>query len=110
LHYVRRAVGEGVLSAVQQAKRRALASTTRGQALPDLRLRVRGQDEALPEVRGGAEMTKRATELEWLKWFYGNADFGPGDGDVRYELKRLFERETGKKLPSRYDDSDEDDQ
>jgi hypothetical protein len=55
-------------------------------------------------------MTKRATELEWLKWFYGNADFGPGDGDVRYELKRLFERETGKKLPSRYDDSDEDDQ
>jgi hypothetical protein len=41
----------------------------------------------------------RATELEWLKWFACNADFGPADGDVRELMQRAFMRETGKNLP-----------
>lgn len=47
---------------------------------------------------------EKATELEWLKWFYCEADFGPADSDVRYYLKERFEKETGKKLPKGYDE------
>ena len=41
----------------------------------------------------------RATELEWLRWFARNADFGPADGDVRQSLKEQFMEETAKNLP-----------
>ena len=41
----------------------------------------------------------RATELEYLKWFRINADFGPGDGDVQDAMSERFIRETGKDLP-----------
>lgn len=44
----------------------------------------------------------RATELEWLKFFHREADFGPGDGDVRECIKEAFKRETGKKMPLGY--------
>lgn len=44
-------------------------------------------------------MKERATELEWLTYFYQNADFGPADGDVRDSLKEYFVRERGKNLP-----------
>ena len=47
---------------------------------------------------------EEATELEYLKWFRINADFGPADGDVRYEMHRQFEKETGKKVPHGWDD------
>jgi hypothetical protein len=49
---------------------------------------------------------KRASELEWLKWFYSHADFGPADGDVRSQLKEKFTTETGKELPAGYDDKE----
>lgn len=45
---------------------------------------------------------EQATELEYLQWFYSNADFGPADSDVRYYMKKDFVRETGKSLPNGY--------
>jgi len=45
---------------------------------------------------------KRATKLEWLKWFYQNADFGPADSDVREHLKQRFMAKTEKNLPEGY--------
>lgn len=45
------------------------------------------------------EKKERATELEYLKWFRQNADFGPGDGDVQDAMNQQFMQETGKLLP-----------
>lgn len=45
-----------------------------------------------------------ATELEWLMYFYQNADFGPADSDVRWSIKESFEKETGKSLPEGYNE------
>ena len=42
---------------------------------------------------------ERATELEYLRWFRRNADFGPADGDVKDFLNRRFMKDTGKNLP-----------
>jgi len=42
---------------------------------------------------------KRASELEYLKWFRINADFGPADGDVKDAMDAQFMDETGKNLP-----------
>ena len=44
-------------------------------------------------------MKKRATELEYLKWFRINADFGPADGAVIDYMNARFMEETGKNLP-----------
>jgi hypothetical protein len=44
-------------------------------------------------------MKERATELEWLKFFYHEADFGPADGDVRDYIQRKFKETTGKNMP-----------
>lgn len=41
----------------------------------------------------------RATELEYLKWFRVNADFGPADGDAQDEMSERFMRATGRNLP-----------
>lgn len=48
-------------------------------------------------------MLERATELEYLKFFYSWADFGPADGDVRDYMNQRFIKETGKALPEGYD-------
>lgn len=45
---------------------------------------------------------ERAGELEYLKWFYDVADFGPADGDVRYYMNERFMDSTGKNLPEGY--------
>jgi len=45
---------------------------------------------------------EESTELEYLKWFHQMADFGPSDGDVRIHLQEMFERETGKRVPSNW--------
>ena len=45
---------------------------------------------------------EKATELEYLQWFYENADFGPADDDVRDILNEAFVDETGKQLPKGY--------
>ena len=42
---------------------------------------------------------ERATELEYLRWFHINADFGPADGDVRDAMAEDFIASTGKDLP-----------
>jgi hypothetical protein len=44
-------------------------------------------------------MRERATELEYLKWFRLEADFGPADSDVKADLNQRFMQETGKNLP-----------
>ena len=41
-------------------------------------------------------------ELEFLTWFYINADFGPADGDVRSYLREQYEDQTGKQVPPGY--------
>lgn len=43
-----------------------------------------------------------ATELEWLRWFAKEADFGPADSDVHYILENKFEKQTGKKVPKEW--------
>jgi hypothetical protein len=42
---------------------------------------------------------EKATELEWLEFFYDMADFGPADGDVRWMIKQEFKKQIGKALP-----------
>ena len=44
-------------------------------------------------------MKERATEIEYLRWFRINADFGPADGDVKDILDNEFMDETGKNIP-----------
>lgn len=44
-------------------------------------------------------MRDRATELEYLKWFRIEADFGPNDSDVKDYMDKRFMEETGKDLP-----------
>lgn len=46
-----------------------------------------------------SDTKERATEIEWLRWFAQNADFGPAHGDVFEILQRAFMRSTGKLLP-----------
>lgn len=42
---------------------------------------------------------KVATELEYLRWFFGNADFGPADSDVRMIMNENFTEKTGMAVP-----------
>jgi hypothetical protein len=51
-------------------------------------------------------MLEKATELEYLKWFYSYADFGPAEGDVRNYMNQLFTKKTGKALPEGYERED----
>lgn len=46
---------------------------------------------------------KRASELEYLRYFFEQADFGPADGDVRFLIAEQFTKKTGKKLPKGYE-------
>lgn len=41
----------------------------------------------------------RATELEYLRWMWSWADFGPADSDVREAMKARFIEEEGKIPP-----------
>ena len=45
---------------------------------------------------------EEATVLEYLKWFWQEADFGPADMDVRAALDERFKQETGKAIPKAY--------
>jgi len=49
------------------------------------------------------ETKEKATELEYLKFFYLNADFGPAHGDAVYYMNEAFKKETGKELPAGYE-------
>ncbi len=48
------------------------------------------------------EEIPEATELEYLKWFRINADFGPADGDVQSYMDERFEEKTGKRVPKNW--------
>ena len=54
-----------------------------------------------------ARKPKVASELEYLKWFRVNADFGPADGDIQTMMNEQFERLTGKRLPPGWDCCDD---
>lgn len=41
-------------------------------------------------------------ELQYLRWFYQNADFGPADSDVREWLNEKYTNETGNPVPEGY--------
>lgn len=47
-----------------------------------------------------------ATELEYLQFFHGCADFGPADSDVRNIINEEFMKVTGKTLPYGYRDEE----
>ncbi len=47
---------------------------------------------------------EQAEELEFLQWFYANADFGPADSDVRNTMKQEFISAKRKTLPNGYDE------
>ncbi len=49
----------------------------------------------------------RATELEYLKWFRVNADFGPADSDVKLCMDERFMDVTGKNLPEGWNVGDD---
>lgn len=46
---------------------------------------------------------ERASELEWLQWFYSTCDFGPAHEDVIMLLQKKFTEETGKAIPEGYE-------
>ena len=43
---------------------------------------------------------EEATELEYLRWFAQNSDFGPADEDVVRWMQDNFREQTGKEVPS----------
>lgn len=45
---------------------------------------------------------EQKAELDFLTWFYVNADFGPADEDVRSYLREQYEDQTGKPVPPGY--------
>ena len=47
---------------------------------------------------------EKATELEYLQWFYAECDFGPAHEDVIHYMNEQFRIETGQDLPEGYDD------
>lgn len=42
-------------------------------------------------------------ELEFLRWFYCECDFGPAHGDVIYSMNEQYTEETGKPIPEGYE-------
>lgn len=49
-------------------------------------------------------MTSYEKELfEYLKFFYGAADFGPADSDVRMGINEAYEEKYSRKVPKGYE-------
>jgi hypothetical protein len=46
-----------------------------------------------------SDKRERATELEYLKWFRLDADFGPAESCVIDNMARAFIMETNKDIP-----------
>jgi hypothetical protein len=53
-------------------------------------------------------MPERATELEYLQYFYSAAGecFGPADDEIYDAIKRNFKKWVGKAMPVGYSDPD----
>lgn len=47
-------------------------------------------------------MIPYATEIDFLRWYFSNADFGPAHEDVVNILFRQFEEETSTAVPEEY--------
>lgn len=49
-------------------------------------------------------LKERASELEWLRFFYDEAQevFGPANSDVTEIIIEGFEKESGKRVPKGY--------
>jgi hypothetical protein len=47
---------------------------------------------------------EQKAELNYLRWFHGNADFGPAEGDVRHYLNEQYVAQTGSQVPEGYDE------
>lgn len=45
---------------------------------------------------------KEASELEFLRWFYAECDFGPAHEDVVSTLMESFEKSKKKRVPKPY--------
>ncbi len=50
---------------------------------------------------------EQASELQWLRYFFSYADFGPADADVRYIIEQNFTNATGLALPKGYERNDD---
>lgn len=48
---------------------------------------------------GDETMTLTQDEIDYLLWFFQNADFGPADTDVRYGLERYYEETKSLRVP-----------
>ena len=48
---------------------------------------------------------EKATELEFLKWFYSYADFGPANSGLKEIICEYFTYKTGKALPEGYEEN-----
>jgi hypothetical protein len=49
------------------------------------------------EIRDGLDDID--DELEYLRWFKVNADFGPADSDVHQIMDEQYTKDTGKPVP-----------
>jgi hypothetical protein len=49
-------------------------------------------------------MMEEATELEFLRYFYNNCDFGPAHEDIIYLIKESFVEDVEKRIPEEYRD------
>lgn len=47
-------------------------------------------------------MSDEENELEYLRWFFVNADFGPAHGDVIHYINKSYVEETGREIPEGY--------
>lgn len=47
---------------------------------------------------------EQKAELNYLRWFHGNADFGPAEGDVRHYLNEQYTAQTGSTVPEGYEE------
>lgn len=49
----------------------------------------------------GKKVEVDENELDYLRWFFGSADFGPAHGDVMFYMNKAYE-ERGGVIPQAY--------
>ena len=50
--------------------------------------------------KGSGMMPYSVKEVEYLRWFKQNADFGPADSDVHAIMDEQYTKDTGKPVPA----------
>lgn len=77
------------------------------------RARIRRQASTRKSVQEGKpdriadQLETAADELEYLRYFFQQADFGPADGEVREIIDDAFRNEFNKDPPKGYGYSDD---